>query len=356
MNVKRLAISIALSLVGATAWAAPISPGANVSVVYPSLEGTANFQIPEIRLDGLITAGTVETVRKLAGEIPKAGNQLVRAILVLHSQGGDLVAGIHLGRAARELGLSTMVGKPKGEYGQRVAGECLSACVMAFAGGVFRFSSEKDVLGVHRFDADIPRSTDLDVGQIMSAAISNHIIEMDISPLLLDRIVRAGPDSMNVLDNKDAIAMRLVNNGVLPPIWNIEGRSGIIYLKGEQTTQAGVGKLIFGCGRDRSISMSSLFAPGPIAKTILETTSSYGLIAGSKVQMVELDSPAEMQGNFIMSLFKPTPGQLGSLLNGQTIGFTYQASDKDTPIYGFRVQILENRELIQSFILHCSAS
>lgn len=81
----------------------------------------------------------------------------------------------------------------------------------------------KDVLGVHRFDADIPRSTDLDVGQIMSAAISNHIIEMDISPLLLDRIVRAGPDSMNVLDNKDAIAMRLVNNGVLPPIWNIEG-------------------------------------------------------------------------------------------------------------------------------------
>jgi hypothetical protein len=75
---------------------------------------------------------------------------------MFHSHGGSLIGGIKLGEFIRKRKLSTTVGRtvpgdpPSKHYYVRGDGVCVSACAIAFIGGVERYANEK-VLGIHQF-------------------------------------------------------------------------------------------------------------------------------------------------------------------------------------------------------------
>ncbi|GJD90880.1 hypothetical protein BHAOGJBA_4424 [Methylobacterium hispanicum] len=71
-------------------------------------------------------------------------------VLVLDSPGGRLLGGLNLGRAIRQLGFDTRVGRLDAE-GRPADGICASACALAFLGGVRRDVSPGSKFGVHRF-------------------------------------------------------------------------------------------------------------------------------------------------------------------------------------------------------------
>ncbi|HYP37176.1 MAG TPA: hypothetical protein VEQ62_12640, partial [Stellaceae bacterium] len=64
-------------------------------------------------------------------------------IIYLSSPGGSVSAAMQLGRAFRKFNTTTLVGKSvkvSGEaYDDIEPGECMSACILAFAGGKFRY-------------------------------------------------------------------------------------------------------------------------------------------------------------------------------------------------------------------------
>lgn len=93
---------------------------------------------------GVIKEDTPEKFKEFISNNKPAGIKIV-----LHSPGGDLVAGIQLGREIRKLELDTFVGNsidnsenriPSGNmiYNDFAPGKCLSACAYAFLGGVDR--------------------------------------------------------------------------------------------------------------------------------------------------------------------------------------------------------------------------
>ena len=93
----------------------------------------------------------------------------------LNSPGGNLFAGMELGRLLRKEGFDTTVGKEGSAKYDSQPGGCYSACVLAYLGGYFRYSKKGSQLGVHRFSTPISKSTDLDTAQITSAAITNYL-------------------------------------------------------------------------------------------------------------------------------------------------------------------------------------
>jgi hypothetical protein len=140
--------------------------------------------------------------------------------IVLHSPGGNLAAGLELGRIIRETGLTAHIGRtertlesynaPCDTWGDMVeAGMCASSCAYAFLGGQERFvdspyyPTQGNLLGFHQFYGNPERGSDmltaeqvakieastLSVAQALTGQIVLYAIEMGVDP----RVVASHP-------------------------------------------------------------------------------------------------------------------------------------------------------------------
>ena len=106
-----------------------------------------------ISADGPITNRTPDDFRRFFDEHPSLRG--IRLTVMLNSDGGNLAAGLMLGRLIHEARLWTGVGStiPNPEsrgFHQTRPGVCFSACAYAFLGGRERFA-EPGSLGFHQF-------------------------------------------------------------------------------------------------------------------------------------------------------------------------------------------------------------
>ena len=145
----------------------------------------------------------------LAGSIdPAAPERLSRALdgrdgkiaVWLNSPGGNLFAGMQLGRIIRRHGASTHIIDSR----TLLPGECYSACSLAFLGGVHRFIDNGARYGVHRASLAGPTAGDRDLGQDLEGAAGAYIREMGVDRRLLALWRKAGPDGMYVLSRREA--------------------------------------------------------------------------------------------------------------------------------------------------------
>jgi hypothetical protein len=158
------------------------------------------------------------TLVYLDGQIdPDAPDRLSRAlndvdgkiVVWLNSPGGNLFAGMQLGRILRQRGAWTHIIN----YRTLRPGECYSACGLAFLGGVRRFSENGARYGVHRASLANGTAGDLDLAQDLSAAIASYVREMGVDARLLDLWKKAGPGQMYVLAPQEAEDLGVVNDG-----------------------------------------------------------------------------------------------------------------------------------------------
>ena len=197
-----------------------------------------------VYLDGRIDAGAPARLsRALTGITGKV-------TIWLNSPGGNLFAGMQLGRIIRAHGASTHI------VGSRtlLPGECYSACALAFLGGVHRFVDHGARYGVHRASLPGVRPTgERDPGQDLSAAIGSYMGEMAVDPRLLDLWQKAAPDQMYVLSPQEARNLRVVDDGREPPEWSLAPFPGGTMLEGRQTSADGRATLFFSCDEKQTI-------------------------------------------------------------------------------------------------------
>jgi hypothetical protein len=189
------------------------------------------------------TAWNVYAEGVIDQDAPKRAEQLIEQLHIppnstvyLNSPGGNLYAGMELGRVFRKSWFNTNVGKQAGPWSPS-GGECLSACTLTFLGGRFRFLGSDSIYGVHRFSADASLPYALDVGQVGSAAILQYIREMGADPELLNEISRAGSDEINVLPKARLKELSVVNDGQGKTTWTVESKGNpvpMLYLKGSE--------------------------------------------------------------------------------------------------------------------------
>jgi hypothetical protein len=155
---------------------------------------------------GDITPGTTARLRDFLQR-----NRISEGVLTLYlnSSGGSLGEGMTLGRFIRDRGMDTAVSTPH-TLG-RDAAFCLSACSIAFLGGVQRYEPLSGrVLGVHRFyfTGEGRPAQESDVAQVVSPRVVAYLREMGVDTGFFTEMTRAGREEINVLS---AARMRELN-------------------------------------------------------------------------------------------------------------------------------------------------
>jgi hypothetical protein len=306
----------------------------------------------EIYLDGEITPSLP---RQLAAAL--ALNHIDRGTIYINSVGGDLQAGLELGEFIRQTGFNTAIGKRGVAYGKPSPGSCQSACLMTYAGGVYRFADPQTFFGIHRFYSRTAGEADLALGQVLSAAITGYLLRMGVSPVLFERMVNAGavPQKLPV---PEATKLNLVNNGVLPVRWDIIGHAGKVYLQGEQQTWNGSGRIQVACSRSEGMTFTAQYNADQNTRKILDDAKHVSLKVDGTFVGIEpqvLSRKTVLNNGYLTTTFRVSQSVAYSLARAHSIGFAWLPAETSI-FYGFELPVAQNDDQVFSFVQHCSES
>lgn len=128
-------------------------------------------------------------------------------VITFDSPGGSIETAMRFGRVIRRLGLSTL---------QIRAGQCASACTLAFMGGVVRFA-EPGSIGVHQ--SFFPSTSGMGAHdavsavQAVTAGIISYMIEMGVDPGLLQLSLSIDSSDVRYLTTAEMRQYRVTTDG-----------------------------------------------------------------------------------------------------------------------------------------------
>jgi hypothetical protein len=138
-----------------------------------------------ISAEGIITKDTPKQFERfLASYDAKLSN-----LIEFHSPGGNLSAGLALGRMIRKAGYKTRIGRTLSLRGvmnvyRYKQAFCMSACAYAFLGGSERSFGEGELYGLHRFGLKAGE-IDGDAAQIVTREIARYLEQMNTDQRVL---------------------------------------------------------------------------------------------------------------------------------------------------------------------------
>jgi hypothetical protein len=181
-------------------WGAPITV-----TVLPRSQVEARMGLPiQVYLDGEIDPDAPKRLTQALGSVNG------KFSILLNSRGGNMFAGMELGRVIRKRGAWTKIAvRNTRTGGADLPGECYSACSLAFLGGRYRHIAEGSVYGVHR--ASLSTDTNVDLSSHLSEAVKSYMLGMGADPRLYDWWRKAGSRDMYLLSKREAKALRVVN-------------------------------------------------------------------------------------------------------------------------------------------------
>ena len=206
----------------------------------------------------------------------KANPQLTDgATVILNSPGGSPVEGIKLGDAIRRLRYRTDVGAEDPVPMTVTPGECLSACIYPYLGGV---------IGIHRFrfGKDFGGDITSEISQQLSGEIVSFIARSRADPRLFAVMSQTPPDNVQVLSSEDLKKFKIVTADIYSEEWGFEVHGPLSYLKADQITWRGENKLIFGCAPVDA-------RPTTIVTVLSELSARQSVVNGSQHVLLFVD-------------------------------------------------------------------
>lgn len=137
-------------------------------------------------------------------------------LILMSGYGKDLDAGVKLGQIIREKQFNTRVGRigvqispNTGFY--KTKGVCLSACAMAFSGGVKRQIDSEDRIGVTSIEPTKKNLTEQQYKQAVDATAA-YLQKMGINKSFFEFILDLKGDAIQIIDYPSTIKYGLNNN------------------------------------------------------------------------------------------------------------------------------------------------
>lgn len=286
------------------------------------------------------------------------------ADVFMHSPGGNLFAGLMIGRLIREAGADTYIGglardkqyKADVTAGMKsVPGICYSACAFAFLGGVYRSTIADSKYGVHRFPLDPGRPTDkLNDPQALSGAIDFYLREMSVDPALFDLTINHhGKEDIRVLTFKEMVDLNVVN-GWKKPEWSIEAGIGGQYLRGRQESGTGGGQAVFTCV-DHQIVYQSRYRPGAAtARSVAAGDWNHALLLDGRRMALPAPLSPTVSGDDIVTFFPITVAQALSIASSSSIGHEMINVRVASAVVGYRVDVPRSAsQKVRRYINRC---
>ncbi|QNA84873.1 hypothetical protein G4G27_13355 [Sphingomonas sp. So64.6b] len=274
-----------------------------------------------------------------------AREKLKSATIYFDSPGGLLTEGMELGRAIRELGFNTNVGRPGGEA------ICASACTDAYAGGVARFLNDRSGrLGIHQFHSGVRPTRDTEAAvQMISAVNIDYLAEMGVDPQLFSLASAIDAEDIGWLQPEIALQLGLANNGARPAIAEIHTSKMRPYLLLQQEHHDMIGRAIFFClGGKLSIGLSLITTPETARAWTAGTTLSYVELDG-KLALPGAD--AEASSDLVSFSRALTPDMANQLLTTETLAIRVQ--DRASSPHGQTIDLRSGHETMRDFFGQC---
>lgn len=331
----------------------------------------------QIFASGTITPGTADKFNKFI----KDNGVIAGGVVYFNSPGGSLVEGMALGEAIRAAGLNTNVGvrglpqknekiDPETEkymteaFGdinppEILSGICLSACSLAYLGGVHRYWKKDSVYGVHQFSSDAPIEDALGNAQIVSGVMVGYIKDKQVDPALFSITTQAGPDEIVVLSGEELTTLNIVTGSALEEKWELKSLPEGIYLVGMRKDERGVSKMLFSCSRKDKVLKSAALIPAPdevAAQRMLSESIAAGYFVDANIShlkpkhgLVKTRNYDEAQAQWLVY-----PEDIAALVSAKRyIGFAL-LPDAEGMFYGLRIGLDENgRNLINNYARDC---
>ena len=150
---------------------------------------------------GQIDKDTPKQLKAFAKDFPRG------TWLAISSPGGNLIGGMQLGVAIRELGFNTTIGNT--DFSPP---DCLSACAYAFAGGVSRRLTPGSRYGLHQFRGS-DQAINAEDTQKISATLAKYLDVMGVDRRLLDYAQMTTSDKVTVLTLTQAQLLKVDTAG-----------------------------------------------------------------------------------------------------------------------------------------------
>jgi len=296
-----------------------------------------------VYLDGTIDAGAPD---RLSAALEETRGKVA---VWLNSPGGNLFAGMQLGRVIRKHGASTHIIDSR----TLRPGECYSACSLAFLGGVSRFNDNGARYGVHRASVAGAAVRDRDLGQDLSAVIESYIREMGVDDRLFDLWVKAGPDEMYILSRREARELGVVNDGRMPPEWSVAALPGGSRLEGKQSTPSGTGNVFFSCDKKQTVFGAVDEARGTDAPADAQGWSHWLTIDGDQGKPLKPLDVSKRDG-VIHSTFVLPADLVRRAMSAKQIGHRMSPSNDRSRSLGDSVDIDDDSaSMVRNFLRRC---
>lgn len=183
-----------------------------IAVCQPSWALTVSVEDLDPTTSYILVSGVFEPSDNLATFVQAAQRLSGKgSTVVFNSPGGNPSKAIELGRLIRSLGLSTL---------QPRSLECVSACALAFMGGVSRVA-ETGSIGVHKSSFSDVSGISVDDAvsyiQHQTAETIAYLTEMGIDPGLLQLSLRYERDDMRYLSKSEMAQYRVITTELSAP-------------------------------------------------------------------------------------------------------------------------------------------
>jgi hypothetical protein len=312
--------------------------------------------VPSVYLDGTIDPDAPRRFAQLVadGRIPLGSN------VYLNSPGGDLEAGLRLGRLFRASQTQTWVAAQPDGNGKQGSAYCASACAYAYLGGKFRIApSSTEHYGVHQFY--VPGTSVGDVSKIeqVSADIVQFLRDMGIDPGLFSVATAAAPTQVYWFSGEEMLQYGLANNGVLPMAVSYKLVMGTPYLLLDQDSHDGEHKITLLCSRGE-VAIGALYIVGH--------ERAQELVSAGRVSYLEVDErpvlpssvaaegspPIAVVSNRAVAFDRQVDLKfLSDLLSAHSIG-AYINHKNGTLRFGFTMSLSSAQEKLHDFYENCS--
>jgi hypothetical protein len=186
-------------------------------------------------------------------------NGTFRQTIMFNSLGGNLVAGLALGREIRSAGWNTTIGTPGLSSFVSNPGECSSACTFAYLGGRIRSITAGSKVGVHRFvgvQGDVEQIT-----QQLAGALVAYIREMGVSTEMYALATQGTPQDAKYLDADTLTRLRITTREVVEVKMTDENGVSVVHLTDGDSGGTTYGHMDFYCNGPRLLAR--LYFPPP---------------------------------------------------------------------------------------------
>jgi hypothetical protein len=166
-----------------------------------------------IAADGEITSRTPQAFLNFVGA--HIGSGRLHSIVLMNSQGGQVVASMELGQAFRTIGAAAIVARaPAGRTisdGAVFSGRCFSACVYALMGATKRVAPPQSRVGIHRmfmYEANRGPESTTSLSRIFAASplvarLGEYADGMGVSSELVWTAETINPDKIRILSGAE---------------------------------------------------------------------------------------------------------------------------------------------------------